>query len=48
MRAYIESRQGWKVEEATAAETFVTEQSLAFKRDWTMRSGGSPNTRRSP
>ncbi|MEA2699033.1 MAG: tyrosine-protein kinase Etk/Wzc [Myxococcales bacterium] len=33
MRAYLESRQNWKVEEATAAETFVSSQAQAIKRE---------------
>ena len=33
MRAYLESRQSWKMEEATAAETFVTSQAQAIKRE---------------
>lgn len=32
MRGYLDSRLGWKTEEATAAETFVTEQSKTVKR----------------
>ena len=33
MREYLESRQNWKMEEATAAETFVSSQAHTIKRE---------------
>ncbi|HXI59040.1 MAG TPA: GNVR domain-containing protein, partial [Polyangia bacterium] len=33
MRAYLDSRQNWKMEEATAAETFVSSQAAAIKHE---------------
>jgi tyrosine-protein kinase Etk/Wzc len=33
LRAYLDSRQNWKMEEATAAESFVSSQAQAIKRE---------------
>jgi tyrosine-protein kinase Etk/Wzc len=33
LRVYLDHRQGWKMEEATAAETFVTSQARTIKRE---------------
>ena len=33
MRAYLDSRQGWRMEEATAAEKFMTGQAQAIERE---------------